>query len=145
MNQGWMFLKRIFFFTPAPWKLEYRNNIWHFWALVTRWPAARTNSSDSLKYQLQSRCSSVDVWIMWNSTTHQPTWGASKQMSTSPTTRGQRSPVLAVGLFGEGHTVRWADHVALHQLGVNRPSHPPWWSSANWIPPRLISNRWSGF
>lgn len=22
-----------FFLTPAPWKLEYRNNIWHFWAL----------------------------------------------------------------------------------------------------------------
>lgn len=93
-------------------------------SVPTSWPPARTNSGGSLKRQLQSQFSSAEVWIMWNSTTHQPSSlhppqqrrrrGASNQMLASTNTGGQRSLVDGGG----------PDHVALHQLEVNRPRPP---------------------
>lgn len=93
---------------------------------LTCWPPARTNS---LKRQLQSRPSSAEVWIMWNSTTHQPSYfppslpssplqkqrrqrrGASDQMLASLNTEGQRSWVDSGGrgefVGRRGRNSRW--------------------------------------
>lgn len=139
-----------------------------FLTVPTHWPLARTNSAGSLKCQLQSRSSSVEVWIMWNSTTHQPSSlpslkqrrrrGTSDQMLASPNAGGQRSWIDSGGRGGfvmEERYGRWARPCSTSSAGDKHtaPSTDlvwfelglPWRRSANWILPPLINNRWSIF
>lgn len=131
----------------------------------TCWSLPWTNSAGSLKCQLQSRSSSVEVWIMWNSTTHQPSSlpslkqqrrrGASDQMLAGPNTGGQRSWIDSGGRGGfvmEERNGCWARPCSTSSAGDKQtaPSTDlvwfelglPWWRSANWILPPLINDRW---
>lgn len=108
----------------APIKLECRNNIWHIWAAATRRPTAWTNRSCALKSQLQSRFSSVEVWIMWDGTTQHPAQAACEQML--PRVKGRRP--------------RWWLVCSTSSVGGKQTPR----RSANWIAPTLISSRWSG-
>lgn len=109
-----------------------------FLSVLTCWPLARTNSAGSLKHQLQSRSSSVEVWIMWNSTSHQPPslpspqrprrWGASKQMLAS---QHWRSKVigLGAGFVWEERNGRWTRPCSTSSAGDKQaaPSYDLVW------------------
>lgn len=111
-----------------------------FLTVLSWWPTAQRNSAGSLKWHLQSWTSSAEVWIMWKkapptslflpSLLHSSGGGAGM-----PPTRCWPALALEVkghrlivgvwaGLLGRNVTAVEPDHVALHQLEVNRLRPP---------------------